>query len=66
MTMRVKVDSVVGQIKEPCGRFQAGDMVSIVKFKISKYDFNSSKVCVKDEYGHYWLDTNKVELVIEK
>lgn len=66
MTMRVKVDSVKGQIKEPCGRFQAGDVVDIVKFKISKYDFNSSKVCVKDAYGHYWLDTKNVELAIEK
>lgn len=63
MTMRVKVNGVVGQIVEPYGKFNYGDIVNIIKIKISKFDYFKSKVCVTDGDGCYWLKINNVKLM---
>jgi hypothetical protein len=63
MPMRVKVNGVMGQIVEPYGKFNYGDIVEVIKFKISKFDFFKSKVCVSDGDGYYWLKIDNVELM---
>jgi hypothetical protein len=66
MPMRVKVNGVVGEIVEPYGKFSYGDIVEIIKFKISKFDFLKSKVCVTDGDGCYWLNINNVKLMVSE
>jgi hypothetical protein len=66
MPMRVKVNGVVGQIVEPYGKFNYGDIVEIIKFKISQFDLLKSKVCVTDGKGCYWLNMNNVKLIISE
>lgn len=64
MPMRVKVNGIMGQIMEPYGKFNYGDIVKVIKLKISKSDSKKNKVCVSDDKGCYWLDMNNVKLVI--
>lgn len=66
MPMRVKVSGVVGQIVEPYGKFNYGDMVEIIKIKIAKFDFFKSKVCVSDGEGCYWLNMKNIKLMPEE
>ena len=62
MPMRVKMNGVVGQIVEPYGKFNYGDIVNIIKIKISEFDFFKSKVCVTDGQGVYWINMKNLEL----
>jgi hypothetical protein len=62
MPMRVKMDGVVGQIIEPYGKFNYGDIVNIIKIKISEFDFFKSKAFVTDGEGVYWIDMKNLEL----
>lgn len=66
MPMRVKVSGVAGEIIEPYGKFSYGDIVDIIKFKISKFDFLKSKVCVSDGEGYYWLSISNVKLIFSE
>lgn len=63
MPMRVKMNGVVAQIVQPYGKFHVGDMVNVVKMKISNFDFFKSKVCVCDGEGCYWLKIDNVKLM---
>lgn len=63
MPMRVKVKGVMGKIVKPYGKFNYGNIVEIVKIKISKFDYFKSKVCVTDGQGLYWLDLSSVLLM---
>ncbi len=63
MPMRVKVSGVVGEIVEPYGKFNCGDIVEIIKIKISQFDFFKSKVCVSDGNGCYWMNMKNVKLM---
>ncbi|MDT8717209.1 hypothetical protein IAI10_11125 [Clostridium sp. 19966] len=63
MPMRVKVNGVVGEVIEPCGKFNYGDIVEIIKIKISKFDFFKSKVCVSDGQTVYWMNMKSIKLM---
>ncbi|NLM34355.1 MAG: hypothetical protein GX206_02865 [Clostridiales bacterium] len=62
MPMRVKMSGVIGQIIEPYGKFNYGDIVNILKVKISEFDYSHSKACVTDGEGVYWIDMKNLEL----
>lgn len=62
MPMRVKMSGVVGQIVEPYGKFNYGDIVNIIKIKISEFDYFKSKACVTDGQGVYWINMKNLEL----
>jgi hypothetical protein len=66
MPMRVKVIGVNAEVVQPYGKFNYGDIVKVIKFKISKFDFSKSKVCVADSDGCYWLDIGDVKLITSK
>ncbi|MDP4089894.1 MAG: hypothetical protein Q8930_11570 [Bacillota bacterium] len=63
MPMRVKVSGVVGQIVEPYGKFNYGDIVEIIKIKISKFDYFKSRVCISDGEGCYWVSMKNLKLM---
>lgn len=63
MPMRVKVNGIAAQIVQPYGKFKYGDVVEVVKLKISNFDFFKSKVCVSDGEGCYWLKIDNVKLM---
>jgi hypothetical protein len=63
MPMRVKVNGIMAQIVQPYGKFNYGDIVEVVKLKISDFDFFKSKVCVTDGEGRYWLKMDNVKLM---
>lgn len=63
MPMRVRMNGVVGQIVKPYGKFNYGDIVDVIKLKISKFDYFQSRVCVSDGKNLYWLDINNVQLM---
>jgi hypothetical protein len=66
MPMRVRVNGVEAEVVQPYGKFNYGDIVKVIKFKISKFDFAKSKVCVADSEGCYWLGISDVKLMTSK
>lgn len=64
MPMNVDVTGVTGEIIKPFGKFNYGDIVNIVKFKISNFDFFKSKAYVCDGKSCYWINMNNIKLMI--
>lgn len=66
MPMRVKVNGIIAEVVQPYGKFNYGDIVKVIKLKISNFDYSSSKVCVADDNGCYWLGMKNVKLMTSK